>query len=370
MVEQRKKECSINMWDNRVTELLNIEYPIIQAPMAGGVTTPELVASVSNAGGLGMVGAGYMEPDQLRMQIREIKKLTDRPFGVNLFIPSEFQISNLDFDLAFNRLQPIRDELNIKEEIPVLPDSKEDHVKFPQLLDVIIGEKVPICSFTFGIPKEEVISKLKREGVILVGTATSVNEAEMNENAGMDIVVGQGSEAGGHRGTFSEGGGDHLIGVMSLIPQITDRVSIPVIAAGGIMNGKGVMASLCLGAKGVQMGTAFLTCKESGAHKVYKQAVLQANDSDTVLTRAFSGKWARGIRNQFIDEMAESQVPIPDYPVQNKLTTQIRKAAATGNDSRFMSLWSGQSPGLAKDQTVKELIREIVSQAEEIKASL
>ncbi|MCM3573218.1 MULTISPECIES: NAD(P)H-dependent flavin oxidoreductase [Mesobacillus] len=358
------------MWDNRLTELLNIEFPIIQAPMAGGVTTTELVASVSNAGGLGMVGAGYMEPGQLRSQIREIKKLTDKPYGVNLFIPGDFRVSKFDLDLAFDRLQPFRDELNIKEEVPVVPDSKEEHVKFAQLLDVIIGEKVPVCSFTFGIPAEEVISKLKSEGVILIGTATSVNEAVMNENAGMDIVVGQGSEAGGHRGTFSEDGGDHLLGVMSLIPQITEKVSIPVIAAGGIMNGKGVIASLCLGANGVQMGTAFLTCKESGAHKVYKEAVLKAADSDTVLTRAFSGKWARGIKNQFIKDIEEGQAPIPDYPVQNKLTTKIRKAAASRNDSRFMSLWSGQSPGLAKDQTVKELIREIVSQAEEIKASL
>ncbi|WP_251009654.1 nitronate monooxygenase [Bacillus sp. ISL-39] len=357
------------MWDNRVTKLLNIEYPIIQAPMAGGVTTPELVASVSNAGGLGMVGAGYMEPGQLTSQIKEIKKLTDKPYGVNLFIPGDFRISKFDFDLAYNRLQPFRDELNIKEEVPVLPESKVDHVKFAQLLDVIIGEKVPVCSFTFGIPSEEVISKLKREGIILVGTATSLNEAVINENAGMDIVVGQGSEAGGHRGTFSEDGGDHLIGTMSLIPQLTEKVSIPVIAAGGIMNAKGVIASLCLGAKGVQMGTAFLTCRESGAHKVYKEAVLQATDTDTVLTRAFSGKWARGIKNQFIKDIEESQVHIPDYPVQNILTTQIRKAAASGNDSRFMSLWSGQSPGLAKDQTVKELIRDIVSQAEETKAS-
>ncbi|MBS8263021.1 nitronate monooxygenase [Mesobacillus boroniphilus] len=358
------------MWDNRVNELLNIEYPIIQAPMAGGVTTPELVASVSNAGGLGMVGAGYMEPGQLRSQIREIKMLTSRSYGVNFFIPADFRISKLDFDLAFNRLQSVRDELNIKEEVLVLPDPKEDQVKFAELLDVIIEEKVPVCSFTFGIPSEEVISKLKRKGVILVGTATSVNEAVMNENAGMDIVVGQGSEAGGHRGSFSENGGDHLIGLMSLIPQITDRVSIPVIAAGGIMNGKGFIAALCLGAKGVQMGTAFLTCKESGAHKVYKEAVLQATDSDTVLTRAFSGKWARGIKNQFIIELEESMVPIPDYPIQNKLTSKIRKAAATENDSRFMSLWSGQSPGLAKDQTVKDLIRNIVSEAEEIRASI
>ena len=358
------------MWNNSVTELLKIEYPIIQAPMAGGVTTPGLVAAVSNAGGLGMVGAGYIEPGQLKRQIREIKRLTDRPFGVNLFIPSDFYISKTDFNLAFNRLQRVRDELNIKEEVPVLPDSKAEDVRFSQLLDVVIGEKVPVCSFTFGIPPKEVISKLKSEGIILVGTATSTNEAVINEAAGMDIVVGQGSEAGGHRGTFSEDGGDHLIGTMSLIPQLTDRVSIPVIAAGGIMNGKGVIASLCLGAKGVQMGTAFLTCKESGAHEVYKEAILKAVDTDTVLTRAFSGKWARGIKNQFIKDIDENQVPIPDYPVQNILTTQIRKAAASVNDSRFMSLWSGQSPGLAKDQTVKELIRDIVFQAEELKASL
>lgn len=351
-----------------MTELLNIKYPIIQAPMAGGVTKPELVASVSNAGGLGMIGAGYLEPGQLSAQIREVKKLTDRPFGVNLFIPGDFRITKLEFDLAFNRLNRFRDELNIKEDVPALPDSEKDKIKYSQLLDVIIAEKVPVCSFTFGVPSEEVITRFKREGIILVGTATSVNEAVMNEKAGMDIVVGQGSEAGGHRGNFSESGGDHLIGLMSLIPQITNRVSVPVIAAGGIMDGKGFIASLCLGAKGVQMGTAFLTCKESGAHKAYKEAILQATESDTVLTRAFSGKWARGIKNQFIKEMEERQVPIPDYPLQNKLTSKIRKTAESLNDSRFMSLWSGQSLGLAKEQTVKELIENIVLEAEDIRA--
>ncbi|RSD29340.1 NAD(P)H-dependent flavin oxidoreductase [Mesobacillus subterraneus] len=357
------------MWNNRVTEILSIDYPIIQAPMAGGLTTPVLVASVSNAGCLGMIGAGYLEPGQLRSLIKEIRELTDRPFGVNLFIPEDFNIAKPEFDLAFKRLQPFRDELNIIEEVPSHPKPEDDQIRFALLLDVIIEEKVPVCSFTFGIPSAPIISRLKSAGIILVGTATSVNEAVMNENACMDIVVGQGSEAGGHRGTFMGNAGNHLVGSLSLIPQMTHTLSIPVIAAGGIMDGKGFMASLCLGAKGVQMGTAFLTCKESGAHNVHKEAILQATELDAVMTRAFSGKWARGIKNQFIKEMEAGQITVPDYPVQNKLTGKIRKVAALKNDSRYMSLWSGQSPRLAKDQTVIELIGNIVLEAEKIRAS-
>ena len=199
-----------------------------------------------------------------------------------------------------------------------------------------------------------------------MGTATTVREAVENEKAGMDIVVVQGSEAGGHRGNFIDGNQESLVGLMSLIPQVVDNVSIPVISAGGIMDGRGLMASICLGAKGVQMGTAFLTCIESGAHKVHKEAIINANEDSTILTRSFSGKWARGIKNNFILEMEKNERFLPDFPVQNTLTQDIRKSSAAHNNQDFMSLWSGQSPRLAKNQTVESLIKSIIAEAQKL----
>jgi len=351
------------MLTTEVTKRLNIKYPIIQAPMAGGTTTSRLVAAVSNSGGLGMIGAGYLTPAQLREQIREVKELTIHPFGVNVFVPEIFTISQNAIDFANQKLQSIKNHLDIAEADLNLPDSRKLIETFHEQMDIVIEEKVSICSFTFGIPSKEVISRLKEHQVILLGTATTVREAFENQENGMDMVVVQGSEAGGHRGNFSNGHQESLIGLMSLIPQAVDSVQIPVIAAGGIMDGRGLMAAICLGAKAVQMGTAFLTCKESGAHKLHKEAILQSEENQVTLTRAFSGKWARGINNQFISTMHEDEVSFPAFPVQNALTQSIRKAAAVQNNPDYMSLWSGQSPRLAKIQTAEELIKDIMSQA-------
>lgn len=355
------------MLKNEVTELLNIEYPIIQAPMAGGITTSQLVSAVSNSGGLGMLGAGYMSPDAMQEQIREIKQLTTQNFGVNLFVPNEFHVTADEIESAEKNLKPIREELNIYDEHKLtIPDYRHHLETFNDLTQIVIKEKVGVCSFTFGLPSKEVIRELKAHNIILLGTATTVKEAIEAENSGMDAVVVQGSEAGGHRGNFISGDKESLIGLLSLIPQVADHVRIPVIAAGGIMDGRGLMASLCLGAKAVQMGTAFLTCTESGAHQLYKNAILNASEDQMVLTNAFSGKWARGIKNRFIEEMQKNGASYPEFPVQNALTQPIRKASAAQNNPDFMSLWSGQSPRLAKEDSVEALIKSIISEANHI----
>lgn len=355
------------MRNNELTNLLNIKYPIIQAPMAGGTTTSQLVAAVSNAGALGMIGAGYMNPESLRQQLQEIRKLTIYPFGVNLFVPNEFYISEEEFITAYERLKPIRDQLMISSNRPKLPKYEEELSLFHDMVQVVIEERVPICSFTFGIPSTEVINDLKQHGIITIGTATTVHEAKLIEEAGMDAIVAQGSEAGGHRGNFSQVDQDSLIGLMSLIPQVVDHVSVPVIAAGGIMDGRGLMASLWLGAKAVQMGTAFLCCEESGAHDLHKEAIVLAQDNETTLTRTFSGKWARGINNQFIQQMRKQEDLVPDFPIQNRLTNEIRKQSVAQNTTNYMSLWSGQSPKLAKKQTVEQLIISIIDYVEQTK---
>ncbi|MBS4209442.1 nitronate monooxygenase [Bacillus sp. FJAT-50079] len=354
------------MLRNDLTDDLQIEHPIIQAPMAGGVTTSSLVSAVSNHGGLGMIGAGYMSPGQIREQIKDVRKLTANQFGINLFVPNEFTVKENDIVISNQLLQPIRDQLNIKQENVKLPSPKEYFHIFHEQIQVIIEEKIPVCSFTFGIPSKEVISALKQKGIILIGTATTVKEAIEVEKSGMDIVVVQGSEAGGHRGNFISSAEDGMIGLMSLIPQVVDHVSIPVIAAGGIMDGRGVMAAICLGAKAVQMGTAFLTCSESGAHQMHKDAILNSDEDETAVTRAFSGKWARGIKNQLIREMQDFEVDFPVFPIQNTLTQSIRKASSKQNNCEFMSLWSGQSPRLAKNQSVESLINAIISEAKKI----
>jgi len=357
------------MWENDLTRVLNIIYPIIQAPMAGGPTTSELVAAVSNAGGLGMIGAGYLSPDQLRNQICEIRRLTDMPFGVNLFVPTSYTADARKLHTANALLQPIREELQIEEE-PTLPTFEQDIKTYEELLKIIIEEKISICSFTFGIPSAQIVSKLKELSIFLIGTATTVMEALMIENAGMDAVVVQGAEAGGHRGTFYGKDSESLIGLMSLIPQAADVISLPLIAAGGIMDGRGIMAAKCLGAIGVQMGTAFLVCEESGANNLYKEAIMKASEDQVVLTKAFSGKMARGLHNSFIELTKHYEEVLPDYPLQNELTKAIRKTSAAKGTTRHLSLWSGQSPRLAKKLTVRELMNKIIYEAERLHPKL
>ncbi|PFH88524.1 nitronate monooxygenase [Bacillus sp. AFS088145] len=355
------------MFKNQITELLKIEYPIIQAPMAGGITTSDFVAEVSNCGALGTIGAGYMTPSQIREQIREIKRLTNNSFGINLFVPNDFIVNENEISNSNDLLQPFNEELNIKQNNRIqVQNFNSFNDTFHEQIKVIIEEGVPICSFTFGLPSKEMIKELKLHNIILIGTATTVNEAIEIEKLGMDLIVLQGSEAGGHRGNFLNDHEESLIGLMSLIPQVVDQVRIPVIAAGGIMDGRGLIASLCLGAKAVQMGTAFLTCIESGAHEIHKNAILNSTEDQLVLTRSFSGKWARGIENKFITEMKKYEADLPQFPVQNTITQTMRKASSVQNNKEFMSLWSGQSPRLAKKESVENLINEIMDEAKKL----
>ncbi len=371
MFERAKEEIERKMvvlWNETlVTSILNIEYPIVQAGMAGGVTTPQLVASVSNAGGLGSLGAGYMTPDQMRMAIKDIKRITTRAFAVNLFIPEEDHSSNEVVEQTKQMLQRYATKLGIEDysykEKPFLALKKE----YKEKLKILIDENVPVCSITFGIPSKEDVQQLKRNGIILIGTATTVHEAIINEESGMDLVVMQGAEAGGHRGTFESEVDSSIVGISSLIPQTVDAIKIPVIAAGGIMDGRGILSMLVLGAGAVQMGTAFVTCQESGAHPLHKKAILTSTEEQTIITPVFSGKSARGIKNDFITEMIEADLPmLPGYPVLNTLTKEIRKQAAEQNHPEWMSLWSGQNPRLSTSKSAEEMIRCSVSEVNNI----
>jgi len=345
--------------ETELTRILGIRYPILQAPMAGGPSTPELAAAVSNAGGLGSLGAGYLSPEQLRGAIRAIRERTDRPFGVNLFVPEQAEES----EETIARMTQYLDRYRIELGIPPNPPIRQAAESFEEQVQVLLEERVPVFSFTFGIPPQEVIRSMKQRGIFVIGTATTVDEAVQAEEAGVDAIVAQGGEAGGHRGTFLKGASESMIGTMALVPQVVDQVSIPVIAAGGIMDGRGLAASLALGAAAAQMGTAFLASPESGAHDAHKRKILSSKEDSTEVTRAYSGKAARGIRTEFMSDMHRYRGTIPAYPIQNAMTRDIRQAAARANDPEYMSLWAGQGLRLAGDRSAADIVRQTVEEA-------
>jgi nitronate monooxygenase len=347
------------MWKmTGLTKKIDISLPIIQAPMAGGATTPQLVAAVSNSGGLGSLGAGYMAPGEIRQAIKKIRELTSRPFSVNLFIPKVHHATSFQIQRACDDINQTCSELSIE----VSPAKEPYAHPFEEQLNVIYEEKVPVFSYTFGILDLEWVSRFKKNHTILIGTATNLTEAQALQENGVDIIVAQGNEAGGHRGTFLDRAENSLIGLMSLVPQLADAIKIPIVAAGGIMDGRCIAAALKLGASGVQMGTAFLTCHESGISSIYKKTLLAQTQDTTVLTRSFSGKLARGIRNKFTDNLNQSH--ILDYPIQNALTSAMRKVAITQNNIHFMSLWSGQSVQLCRKMDARELVSHLVAEVE------
>lgn len=347
------------MWsDTRLTRMLGIEYPIILAPMGGGAGTPQLAAAVSNSGGLGSLGAGYLSADQIRAAIRQTRELTAKPFGVNLFIPEPLPDQPEKIERMNQILQTYRDALGMGQ--PSQP--KQYAQPFEEQMAVILEEKVPVFSFTFGALPDQWLQQLKAANIIVMGTATTVREGLELEKAGVDVIVGQGYEAGGHRGTFLAEVESSLVGTMALVPQLVDSLKAPVVAAGGIMDGRGVVAALALGAAGVQMGTAFLACPESGAHPKYKEGLLHSTEESTVLTRIFSGKTVRTVRNRFTTEMQAYEASLPAYPIQNTLTRELRQVAAQQNRPEFMSLLAGQGSRLCTTRPAGEVVAGTVKQ--------
>jgi len=340
----------------------DLRLPVILGPMSGaGICTPELVAAVSNRGAFAIFAAQYLDPDAVDRAIRRIRELTTLPFGINFFSPSSTQPLTGDVDPQLQLLAPIHNRLGLDP--PALPTQLPDH--FPAYVDLALEHRIPVVSFTMGVFPADVVDRFRARNVFLMGTATTVAEAQELEQTGIDAIVAQGADAGGHRGTFDPDL-PGLVGTMSLVPQIVDAVSVPVIASGGIMDGRGVVAALALGASAVQMGTAFLTTRESGAPEVYKQSVLAATDDSTTLTRAFSGRWARGIRNEFIERSEASAAQPISFPWQNSLTGPMRRAAAQQGQSGLLSLWAGQGTRMSRDISASELIDRL---AEEIRAT-
>ena len=303
---------------------LGVEYPIIQAPMGGGATTPELVAAVCNAGGLGSLGAAYLKPEQISEDIKRIRNLTDRPFNVNLFAGGYQSTFDGDGQEMLTLLNEIHDALELlPASLPSIPPDP-----FDAQLEAILDARPTIFSFTFGIPSRVAMERIKARGIITIGTATTAEEAAILEESGVSAIVAQGAEAGANRGTFIGSFESSMVPTLQLVTELRYKVSLPVIASGGLMDGRDIAEALARGASAVQLGTAFLPCPESGIAASYKRAILAADSDQTTVTRAFSGRPARGLLNTFIEQLQGKEEIILPYPLQNILTRPMRNAAS------------------------------------------
>jgi len=332
--------------------------------MAGGGDTPALVAAVCEAGALGFIGAAYLTPPHILEAARAVRTQTARPFGINLFAPLPASEVAQDPGPALARVAPFYAELGLPP--PEIPAA--GGYAFDEQLAAALDSGAAVFSFTLGVLPASAVAAIKSRGMFLIGTASTVEEAVTLAQAGVDAIVTQGSEAGGHRSTFAAPFDMGMVGTLALVPQVVDAVTVPVIASGGIMDGRGIAAALALGASAVQMGTAFLTCDEAGIPNAYKEAILKAREHETRLTRAFSGRPARGIVNRFMTEVerADAAAAILPFPLQNALTRPLRTAAARQGRADYLSLWAGQGVRLARRQPAATLIARLAHETEAV----
>jgi nitronate monooxygenase len=338
-------------------KLPHFTHPIIQAPMAGGATTPELIATVSNLGGLGSLGAGYMQSEAITEAVTKIHQLTDKPYQANVFVAKIPQVAEkniLDTCRVIEHCAKVLELTITPPSAPFLPDME-------QQIEALLKLKTPIISFTFGIPDKNIIRECIKQNRLVMGTATNFEEAQAWQEQGIDAVILQGSEAGGHRGTFLTDPLQSLYPIQSLFETCYGKIDLPLIVSGGITSATEVKTFIEKGATAVQIGTAFLCTDKAGIPEIYKQTLDQQATDHTVLTRAFSGKYARGIDNQFIKCMESQAEMILPYPVQNKISKQMRDRAKNLANPEFMSLWAGQSVANAKYQPVETLFAELTS---------
>ena len=319
-----------------------LPIPIIQGPMLG-VSGEALVIAVSKAGGLGSLAASALSPDALKAIVTSIRMALDRPFLINLFIQEPAQPDAEAVRNAMQRIAPWREKFGLPAQS--LPNSWAEPF-LPQFA-ALVEAAPPAASFTFGILTAEQVSALKSRGVFVMGTATTVAEARAWADVGADAVCAQGFEAGGHRGTFLKDVSESQVGTLSLVSTIRSAIDLPVVAAGGITDGKAVAAVLAMGAAAAQIGTAYLLADEALTSVPWRKSIATVSDDATRLTRVFSGRHARGIENAFMREMRPAEAEIPAYPIQNALTQELRAAAARAGDPEALSLWAGQSVALA-----------------------
>jgi nitronate monooxygenase len=351
--------------ENRLTAKLGVDYPIIQGPL-GGLSSQKLTAAVSNFGGLGSFGAHGLAPEAIQDVIAQIRSLTLKPFAMNLWVSMEHAGARTSDENAFNRsVAPLAVHLAALG-APQPPYQPYSPTRFEDQARVLLAEKVPVFSFIYGIPPQEILEECRAKHIVTIGTATTPDEAAALQDAGVDAIVASGFEAGGHRGSFLRPAEDSLTGTFSLIPQIADIADVPVIAAGGIGDARGVVAALAVGADAVQLGTAFLACEESGASQLHREALLGRHAGHTALTRGFTGRLARGIHNRLMEELSPNGTEILPYPLQRGVVRNLSIAAEAAGLSDLLPLWAGQSANLSTCNDVSAFLTSLVEEVSEI----
>jgi nitronate monooxygenase len=342
------------------TQRLQITHPIIQGPFGGGLSTEALTATVSELGGLGSYGAHHLAPDEIAAVARGIRARTQKPFALNLWVsdhdPGGLELSAVDHERALRLFEPYFRELGIS---PPAQPTRYGH-RFADQVEALLAVAPPVFSFVFGIAPAAVLAECRRREVVTIGAATSIAEARALDEAGVDLVIASGFEAGGHRPTFLGRAEDSLMGTAALTPLVADRVKAPVIAAGGIGDRRGVRAVLALGAQAAQLGTAFLACEESGAPPIHRELLFSDRTRSTVLTRAFSGRLARVMDNRWTRELADRAAELAPFPAQSWFSSQLRRAALSAGDAELLALYSSQVAPNLRHRTASDLFAALI----------
>lgn len=342
-----------------VSRRLQLDAPIVQGPFGGGLSSVDLVVAVSESGGLGSFGMHHLEPQDMRDITARIRARTNRSFALNLWIPHQRaddpHLTDAQWKSAIELLQPWFEELGV--DIPERP--ARFMPRYDEQVETLLALEPAVFSFVFGVPSAAVLERCRRAGITTLGAATTPDEAKLLADAGVDMIVATGMEAGGHRVSFLCEPEDCLTGTLALVPAVVDTVRVPVIAAGGIADARGMHGAMALGAAAVQIGTAFLACEESNASPLHRQVLFSEAARRTSLTRAFTGRLARGVHNEFIEKLRGREAMLPPYPVQGWLTGKLRDAAVKRGRADILSLWSGQAAPLLRRHRARELFRSL-----------
>jgi nitronate monooxygenase len=348
--------------DATALSLLGMAHPVIQGPFGGGLSTPQLTATVSNLGGLGSYGVHHLAPADIGRVASDIRALTSQPFAMNLWVSDHDEggqsISEADFERAIKTVAPYFHELGLP-----LPQRPERFFHpYADQVDALLEARPPVFSFVFGIPSKAVLQACRQRGIATIGAATSIAEAQALDDAGVDLIVATGAEAGGHRPSFLARAEDALMGTFALTQLVAARVKAPVISAGGIADARGLRAALALGAQAAQIGTAFLACDESGATPAHRDVLFSDAARQTVLTRTFTGRLARGVRNRWTDEMTAHVADLPPFPIQSWIVQHLKQAAAPLGRTDLVPLWSGQIAPNVRHRRAADLMDALISE--------
>jgi nitronate monooxygenase len=348
------------MWPNdSFIKLCGIEFPIIQAPMAGA-TLSDMVVGVSEAGGLGSLACALLSVEQVRKELESIRQSTSRPINLNFFC-HESPLGDRAKDLNWRRrLEGYYVEL--KADDSSIPNSARAPFD-DKMCDLVTEFHPDVVSFHFGLPEKSLLVRVKEAGAKVLSSATSVDEARWLEDHGCDAIIAQGFEAGGHRGMFLTEDVSTQVGTIALVPQVVDAVKVPVIAAGGIADARGILAAFALGASAVQIGTAYLRCPEARISPLHRQALKSTRDNETAITNVFTGRPARAIVNRFMREAGPMSDIVPEFPLAAAPLMPLRAKAEMAGSADFTPLWSGQAAPLGRDVTAAELTKQLAAEA-------